>query len=244
MAFERSVAPSFHDRGVRHAAGRFARAALVLMLAFGARAGLAAEFTVNSTVDAVDANPGDSLCATAAAGPCTLRAAIQEANALNTFGGTTIHLPAGTYFLTLAGDNENSSATGDLDLAASNGVTIAGAGAATTIIAGSSSDRILEIHSGANATISGLSITGGNSGGQGGGIRNGGTATIVGVSVYSNAATAGGGIYNAATLTVTGGNLRSNAAHGIPGDGGGIHNAGMLVLENATIAGNVADGNG
>jgi len=34
-------------------------------------------FTVDSTVDAVDANPGDGLCATEA-GECTLRAAIQE----------------------------------------------------------------------------------------------------------------------------------------------------------------------
>lgn len=41
----------------------------------------AAEFTVDSTADAVDASPGDEDCATAG-GECTLRAAIQEGNGL------------------------------------------------------------------------------------------------------------------------------------------------------------------
>ncbi len=41
----------------------------------------AAGFLVNSTVDAVDANPGDGVCATSG-GVCTLRAATLEANAL------------------------------------------------------------------------------------------------------------------------------------------------------------------
>ena len=41
----------------------------------------AKRFNVNSTQDAVDLNPGDGICATAT-GECTLRAAIQETNAL------------------------------------------------------------------------------------------------------------------------------------------------------------------
>jgi len=244
MPLESPVAASFHDHDVRRALGRLARAALILMLALGARAVFAADINVNSTADAVDANPFDSVCATAGS-VCTLRAAIQQANAQNTFGGTTIHLPAGTYLLMIDGAFEDASATGDLDLVASNGITIAGAGAATTIIAGNSSDRILQIHTGANATISGVSILGGNiSGGQGGGIRNGGTATIVDVSVYSNGAAAGGGIYNEAIMTMTGGNVRLNGAQSTPGNGGGIYNAGNLILENATIAGNVAEESG
>src|ERR1051326_2360615 len=84
----------------------------------------AAVFTVNSTTDAADANPGDGVCATAAA-QCTLRAAIQEANAL---GGTnTVNVPAGTY----------SVATPLTTTNASNLLTIAGTGAPlTTIIDG------------------------------------------------------------------------------------------------------------
>ncbi|MEO8275690.1 MAG: hypothetical protein ABI639_05685 [Thermoanaerobaculia bacterium] len=47
------------------------------------RPSLAAEFVVVPLTDAVDAAPGDGLCASAlAAAPCTLRAAVQEANAL------------------------------------------------------------------------------------------------------------------------------------------------------------------
>ena len=51
-------------------------------------------FTVNSTLDDGDANPGDGVCRTAG-GVCTLRAAIQEANALPTCSPMLITLPTG-----------------------------------------------------------------------------------------------------------------------------------------------------
>jgi CSLREA domain-containing protein len=41
----------------------------------------AADFVVNSTADAIDAAPGDGICATVD-GACTVRAAIIEANQL------------------------------------------------------------------------------------------------------------------------------------------------------------------
>jgi trimeric autotransporter adhesin len=41
----------------------------------------ASTFTVNVTTDAVDATPGDGICATAVSGQCSLRAAIVESNA-------------------------------------------------------------------------------------------------------------------------------------------------------------------
>src|SRR3954469_8694828 len=50
-------------------------------------------FTVNSTLDEVDANPGNGICASAA-GRCTLRAAIMETNLQS--GRHTINVPAGT----------------------------------------------------------------------------------------------------------------------------------------------------
>ncbi|HTO74935.1 MAG TPA: CSLREA domain-containing protein, partial [Thermoanaerobaculia bacterium] len=47
------------------------------------RPGFIVIFTVNSTGDAHDANPGDGICETAPGnGVCTLRAAIDEANVL------------------------------------------------------------------------------------------------------------------------------------------------------------------
>jgi CSLREA domain-containing protein len=46
-----------------------------------AQAVSSADFVVNMTTDIVDAAPGDGVCATAE-GECSLRAAVQEANAL------------------------------------------------------------------------------------------------------------------------------------------------------------------
>src|SRR6266545_462386 len=73
----------------------------------------AAAFTVNSTIDAVDANPGDGACASAS-GECTLRAAVPETNAMP--GPNTILMPAGTYLLSIFGGFDDAAASGDLDV--------------------------------------------------------------------------------------------------------------------------------
>src|SRR5262249_12990409 len=95
----------------------------------------ASEFVVNSTADAVDAKPGDGVCATSS-GVCTLRAAIQEANAHS--GKDSITLPAGTYTLSIAGPAEDAAATGDLDI--TDDLILNGAGAETTIVDGAQLD--------------------------------------------------------------------------------------------------------
>jgi CSLREA domain-containing protein len=71
-------------------------------------------FFVASTVDAVDADPGDGFCSSES-DECTLRAAIMEANAL---GGVPVFvdLPPGEYVLTIEGADEDAAATGDLDI--------------------------------------------------------------------------------------------------------------------------------
>jgi len=76
----------------------------------------AAIFNVNLTVqDHIDDDPGDGVCDIAAGGFCTLRAAIMEANALP--GPDVIVLPGNsTIRLSIQGDGENGSATGDLDI--------------------------------------------------------------------------------------------------------------------------------
>src|SRR5438105_288060 len=71
----------------------------------------AAFFRVTTTADAPQASPGPS-CASTRDGQCTLRAAIQAANALGG-GEHTISLAVkGTYAL-VAGAGEDSGATGD-----------------------------------------------------------------------------------------------------------------------------------
>jgi CSLREA domain-containing protein len=53
---------------------------MALLVFFFAVSAQAATFTVNSTNDGTDANTADNICETAAAGECTLRAAIEQAN--------------------------------------------------------------------------------------------------------------------------------------------------------------------
>ncbi len=85
----------------------------LLALLLGAAA-QAATFNVTTTLDRADANPGDGICATDT-GVCTLRAAIQEANALP--GPDVINLQVqSTYRIRLRGNGEDDAATGDLDI--------------------------------------------------------------------------------------------------------------------------------
>lgn len=73
-------------------------------------------FTVNVNTDEVDANPGDGTCETANTGECTLRAAIEEANA--NAGADTIefNIPGGgVHTITLAGQLPNLNETTTID---------------------------------------------------------------------------------------------------------------------------------
>ncbi|HSL57507.1 MAG TPA: right-handed parallel beta-helix repeat-containing protein, partial [Acidimicrobiales bacterium] len=58
---------------------------------------VAATLVASSLLDEPDANPGDGVCASTPSGVCTLRAAIEEANA--TPGADTVTVPVGTYVI-------------------------------------------------------------------------------------------------------------------------------------------------
>jgi hypothetical protein len=77
----------------------------------------------------------------------------------------------------------------------------------------------------------------GNGGvGQGGGLYNGSTLTVMGSTLFGNAAVEGGGIDNFGTLTVSNSTLSGNSATYW---GGGIYNTGgTLTVNNSTISGN------
>ena len=203
--------------------------ALALALPGGAHA---ATFTVNSTTDVSDANPGDGVCDDGA-GNCTLRAAIEEANAL--VGADTITLPAGSYILTGG------------ELLISDDLTISGAGQATTFVDGGLVARVFRIF-GSTVDISGVTIQNGIVGGlqPGGGIFNAGTMTLTNVTVSSNStATDGGGIVSFGTMELTNVIVTDNTALG---SGGGILNGvGTITLTNVTVSDNsaiVANGGG
>jgi CSLREA domain-containing protein len=125
-------------------------AAALLALASPLAAG--PTYPVNSTIDAVDANPGDGFCLTAAM-TCTLRAAVMEANH---HAASTITVPAGMYALDLLPSCLNDSdACGDLNIDAS--MTIAGS-PGTSIDANGLGDSIFHLSSGVTLTLSGVTL--------------------------------------------------------------------------------------
>lgn len=112
-------------------------------------------FTVNTTVDAPDATPGDGACATSE-GACSLRAAIMEANDLP--DPQAIALPAGHYTLVAAdADDEDEARVGDLDVL--DELTITGAGADVTTIDGNDAETLFTNFS--VLALIGVTITGG-----------------------------------------------------------------------------------
>ena len=126
-------------------------------------------------------------------------------------------------------------------------VTLAGAGAPTTIINGNSIDRVFHLF--ANTNVSGVTHQGGNLGTstEGGGIYidNAAVVNLSEVAIKNNTGKHGGGIYNKnGTLTVTQSTISGNAAAN--GQGGGLfHDASTIVImTNVTISGNSATSDG
>src|SRR5262245_21611005 len=124
-------------------------------------------------VDRFDDDASATTC-TDAPNDCSLRGAIITANARP--GADTINLPAGPYRLSISPVDEDTEATGDLDI--TDSLTIVGAGATLTTIAWLDGpdiipDRVFHIVSpGTTVTISGVTISNGQTNDSGGGIFN------------------------------------------------------------------------
>ncbi len=205
-------------------------------------------FTVNSTADAPDANPGDGVCATRVGRVCTLRAAIQETNALS--GTDTINLATkATYKLTLTGTGEDHAATGDLDI--TSPVTINGNGA---VIDGQAADRVFEIYSTrtdrGKTSLKNLTVQNGKTPetGYGGGgifVRSGGLLGIVNSTVENNRSLVGGGVAadSGSVVTISSSKVSGNTAYvsgSFGGSYGGVLSSGILTITNSTISANHA----
>jgi len=204
----------------------------------------AAPFTVTKSADTTD-----GICDA----DCSLREAVVAANAAP--GADTITVPAGTYVLTGAG-NEDLGASGDLDIRGS--VTLTGAGTGATIIDGGEIDRIFDIVESAAVTVSAMTLQHGHVADgdtQGGGAilwnepESGKTLDLhlTSVVITDNHAGNGdgGGILieqdkpASATVTITNSTISNNTMN--DGDGGGLH----LCCENltVTISDSTIDGN-
>src|SRR6266540_2329409 len=226
-------------------AGIFAIAIVGYFMTVPQSAATLASFTVNSTVDAPDASPGDGMCADVS-GNCTLRAAITESNFVG--GANVITVPSGTYALTLGPfDDEFNAAgatmeSGDLDivdlsafsLPTLTSVTINGAGAGVTIIDGGGIDRVLDINnfaafgSSVNVTLTGLTIRNGNAPVSSGFNESGGGIQFDGFNNQT--------FVPAGTLTINNCNITGNTA---AGQGGGILAIfGSLIMNGSEVSGN------
>jgi hypothetical protein len=189
-------------------------------------------------------------------GPGSLRQAISAANAaadpdvIQFSPGLT-----GTINLTLLGD-DNTNAGGDLDIL--NPVSIQGPGADLLMVRQTvPNERVFDVlpASGANVSISGLTITGGNgTNGGGGGVQMVGavTLTLSAVEVTGNSSSflnGGGGLLqldSGSLLTIINSTIANNST-GAGLNGGGIRvvNGAAFIL-NSTISGNTtaAEGGG
>ena len=193
----------------------------------------ALELVVTSSADAPDAAPGDGTCETATPGECTLRAAVQEANATGDYVGITL-APGATYGLTVAGAGEDAAATGDLDV--TGDVLVRGQGAT---IDAASLDRVLHVHGGGALRVEQATLTGGDVAGDGGAVLvDGGSVELVQTTVGASTASGSGGALavSSGSATVT----RSTLTGGTAATGGGIASAGTLTVGASTISGNVA----
>ena len=198
-------------------------------------------FTVDTTADGRDVGPGDGRCnaGVPAGSPCTLRAAVMEANTSD--APDTVILPAGRYDLAAA--NRSLEVSGRL--------TLTGAGARSTTISGGEgfAHPVLFMGYGTTAQVSGVTITGGNAQdwilSGGGGVYNLGKLTLRESAVVGNNAAdlGGGGIYSEGPLEILASTVAGNTTP--QGAGGGVfQNNAPITVANSTISGNTAPGAG
>ena len=173
-------------------------------------------------------NPTD----TPVAGQIDLRQAIDMAN---TNGGDEVITFDRTVF---ARPQTIELTSGQLELSnTSEPITIKGPGAGDLTIDAGGTSRVFAIDPGVTASISGLTVTGGASGGayvSGGDVLNQGTLTLTGATVSGGSAYSGGGLSNSGTATL----VDSTLADNIGNRGAGLFNGGTVTLEDCTVAGN------
>ncbi len=127
--------------------------------------------------------------------------------------------------------------TGELFIGSN--VNVLGPGANLLSVSGNNASRVFQVGPGATVTLSGMTITGGNTGGDGGGIYNDGTLTVSQVNIIGNrSAFNGGGIGtgNGDSVTVNYSTIARNTAQ----NSGAILSNGSLTILRSTISGNTA----
>jgi hypothetical protein len=142
---------------------------------------------------------------------------------------------------------------GQLELSDTTGTeTITGPSGGLTI-SGNNASRVFHVDPNATASLSSLTISGGFTDSNGGGLFNAGTTTLTNCTVSGNTAVdpagtgQGGGIFNSGVLSLTNSTIANNGAgRYVPlgyfayGLGGGLFNSGQVTVTGSTITGNFA----
>ncbi len=201
---------------------------------------------VDTTSDVVDGNTASVpllLANRGADGLISLREAIIATNQANDGAPDQIILPAGTYVLN-RGTGDDNAVNGDLDI--NDTVIIIGAGARTTIIDGNGLHRVFHVRGNSTATVSGITVQGGNSG-SGGGIHVETSSTLnlsdaVLTGNNQSGGSGGGAVHVHGTLNLDRVLIYNNPAV----DKGAVtfHNASGGTLTNVTISGNTTTNQG
>jgi CSLREA domain-containing protein len=230
------------------------RLALVLACLAAAPAA-AATFTVNALGDAGDASPGNGACKVAASAACTLRAAVQEANAtpaadtIRFVVGGTLHLgsvlPPVTRTLTVEGpgaasltlQSDGGCGTDCHFIAAAGTLTLSG-----LTLAGARLQGALGVYDGAKLVLDGMVLTD-NRAGRGGAVESSGEVVARRTLFLRNRATEiGSAIYATGLLAST--LLEDSALVENEGVGAAVHSQGSggFTALNTTWSGNRSSG--
>ena len=224
--------------------------ALAAMMLVAGSAG-AAVFKVDKRADKAAANPKSGKCTTSKASKrqknnkgkkkkpdCTLRAAIQAANA--TSGADKLVLKKKNYRLKIKGTGEDGAKKGDLDVTSK--IEIGGRNAS---INGKGIDRIFDVSAKGDLTLKATKLFNGAPEDQasGGAIRSAGKLVLkrssIGKSTVTGDGASGGGVFNdAGSLRVSDSEIVSSSAVRA---GGGIEaNGGDTTIEDSMISDNDA----
>jgi len=203
----------------------------------------AESFIVTTEEDEPDAAPGDGTCATAAE-RCSLRAAVEEANALPGLDRIYLSTLASRFLL----QNGPLVLSGELE--------ISGREARFAVIDAGGASRVIELvprdGEPVSARLAGVTLDNGYAGpadpnGGAVSIADPASSLVLERSLVSNsrAVGSGGGIYNAGSLELRRSALQNNSSGLEPesdpaASGGGLYSAGLSVLENSSLDDNNA----
>jgi predicted outer membrane repeat protein len=208
--------------------------------------------SLRATSNIITVNNRTDPASTSGNGFCTLREAINNANAASDTSGGDCAPGTGTDTIKFSVSGTITLVQGTLPAIANSSpgsLTIDGSGQTITVD-GANSFRVLQVNGGATLSLNSLTIAHGNGGaGDGGAIYNVGTSlTITNCTLSGNSSTTSGGseggaiLSSGSVLTVDNSNFSDNSAGLVQnnGSGGAIAAGGTATITNSTFSGNSA----